>query len=209
MRLTPLLILALAGTANAQVIWTWLATVDEPVIDPDGVTTQRVTLSALMEAPAPTVYLAATIFDTLGAINAEYGHITDWQVLNNLADLTGDLTTSDGVSLYNTNAGQLCLWGPCTHANPIDVFEFTWQLNDAVDLDAPIDVMYVTDTAAALVKAGTDHDDAEVYEANVINEAVITWTIVPAPGVWCMGAGAAVWLAPRRRRTSVQERTPT
>lgn len=191
------LVVASAALAQQPVTWTWQAKVDQPVIDPDGVTSQKVTLSALMEADAPTVFLSAVIFDTLIAANPDYGTISGWTVLNSLADLTGDLTTSDGTSLYGTNAGQLCLWGPCTMDNPVDILEFTWQLADDVDLDAPVTVTYATDTLIAVVKAGTDHGDAQAYEAEVINEATFGWTIVPAPATLALLAAPVIT---RRRR---------
>lgn len=197
--LVPAIALGLTAVGQQPVIWTWEATVQEPVIDPHGVTTQTVTLRALMEADAPKVFLSATIFDTLAAMNSEYGSIVDWEIHNSLADLTGDLTTTDGASLYNTNAGQLCLWGPCTYDNPVDVLSFTWQLNADVDLDAPVNVMYATSTHAAWVKAGQDHGDAGAYEADVIHEAVFGWTIVPAPS-GAIVLALPVFLCGRRRR---------
>jgi hypothetical protein len=179
------LILALAApacAAHAQT-WTWLADVEHPIMDPSkGITTQTVTLTALMEHDEPYVIMGATIYDTLGDAGAYGGHITDWEILNQFDELTGDLTTTDGVSLYNTNAGQLCAtFGPCTNDNPVDVMTFTWELNEDTPLDRPFDVTYLTLTAEAFVKAGDDADDADFIEARIINEAAINWTVLPAP----------------------------
>jgi len=199
MKHAALILLAATG-AHAQT-WTWLADVENPIIDPDkGVTTQTVTLTALMEHDTPYVAIGAVIFDTLGALNAEIGHIVDWQVLNDLDELTGDLTTTDGVSLYGTNAGQLCAtFGPCNHDNPIDVLEFTWQLNDGVDLDAPIEVNYVTLTEVAVVMAGEDQDSADFIEVEVIHDALLSWTVVPGPHVLALGLCALPVALARRR----------
>jgi hypothetical protein len=197
------LILALAApacAAHAQT-WTWLADVENKVLDPGkGITTQTVTLTALMEHDTPYIAIGATIFDTIGDANAYHGHVTDWQVLNNLADLTGDLTTTDGVSLYNTNAGQLCAtFGPCTTANPIDVLEFTWELDEDAPLDAPFDVTYLTLTSAAIIMAGEDQETADFIEVEVVIEGVMSWTVVPAPGTIALVAAIPLL---RRRRTS-------
>ncbi len=90
---------------------------------------------------------AAAIFDVLGDSGAENGQITGWQVLNNLDDLTGDLTSTDGVNLFNVNAGQLTDFGPFTPADPIDVLEFSWtaDVNDTyiVTYDTVTDAMFV------------------------------------------------------------------
>jgi hypothetical protein len=200
------LILTLAAAVPAHVAcaqtWDWLATVDNPVLDPsEGVTTQTVTLSVAMVYDTPFYILGAAIFDTLGALNADYGQITDWKVLNNLADLTGDLTTTDGVSLYNTNAGQICAtFGPCTTGNPIDVLEFTWQLNDDVELDAPVEVNYVTLTRNASIMAGQDQNDHDVIPVETIIEAFVPWTILPAPSALALAALTAPTLVRRPRR---------
>jgi hypothetical protein len=183
-----------AGAAAAQSLqWTWLADVEHPVIDPSkGITTQTVTLSVLMEFDAPWVVIDYTIFDTIGALNADLGHITEWKVLNDLADLTGDLTTTDGVSLFGTNAGQLCLFGPCTSDNPVDVLRFTWE----VDRAGAYDVTYLTDTSIAYAWIGENQDVAKPFEADILNEVVVTWKVVPAPAALALG----VPLLMRRRR---------
>ena len=94
--------------------------------------------------------LAAVIFDVLGDDGAADGHITGWTVLNSLAELTGDLTTTDGVSLFGVNAGQLTDFGPFTPADPLDVLEFGWtsDVNDTflVSYDTATEAMFLWET---------------------------------------------------------------
>jgi hypothetical protein len=197
------LILTLAAAVPAHVAcaqtWDWLATVDNPVLDPsEGVTTQTVTLSVAMVYDTPFYILGAAIFDTLGALNADYGQITDWEVLSHLDQLTGDLTTTDGTSLYDTNAGQLCTFTNCVHDNPIDVLSFTWKLDDDAPLDAPFEVTYVTNTHNAAIWAGNDQDDAVSIPVEILFEANVSWTVVPAPQAALLGLACVI----RRRRST-------
>jgi hypothetical protein len=193
-----IIVVGLAATAHAQT-WTWLADVANPVLDPDnGVTTQNVTLSVLMEHDTPYYILSFAIFDTLGALNADYGQITDWEVLSHLDQLTGDLTTTDGTSLYDTNAGQLCTFTNCVHDNPIDVLSFTWKLDDDAPLDAPFEVTYVTNTHNAAIWAGNDQEDAISIPVEFLFEANVSWTVVPAPPAALLGLACVV----RRRRSA-------
>ena len=115
---------AIAAGAHAQpTAAEWHARVD---VAPD-LLSADVTLTLSMEAQTPFLALEHTIFDTLNVAGADLGGITGWQVLNDLSMLTGDLTATDGDSLFNTNAGQLTVFGPFTSDNPIDIITFTWE----------------------------------------------------------------------------------
>jgi len=103
--------------------------------------------------------LAATIFDVIGDDGAHDGHITGWQVLSSLDELTGDLTETDGVSLFNVNAGQLTDFGPFSPADPIDVLEFTWTS----DVNDTFLVTYETITESMFVWQD-DPDGSEAVE---------------------------------------------
>ena len=120
-------------------------------------------------------------FDTLNTAGGEFGSITSWEVKNNLADLTGDLTTTDGDSLFGTNAGQLTVFGPFSSDNPIDVLCFTWTAADGVLIgDGPDTVAYETATSAMVLWVGDDKDSAVSMDAN-FSDTAFSWTVVPTP----------------------------
>ena len=156
-----------------------------------------VTLWMAMESDEPFVALAASTFDTLNLSSAEYGTITGWVILNDLADVGGKTTTTDGDSLFGTHVGQLPF--TLTDKNPIDVITFTWQAADGFVIDEKgVDVSYMTSTDHVVLWVGEDLEGADVVKAP-FEEAAFGWGIVPAPGVvGVMGAGLAT-LAWRRR----------
>jgi uncharacterized protein (TIGR03382 family) len=107
--------------------------------------------------------------------------------------LTGDLTTTDGVSLFGTNAGQLTVFGPFTSANPVDILEFTWTSNGAVG-----DVAYATNTSAAVLWIGADKDTAVSVDAQW-TDADFKWTVVPTPASAALLGLGGLALVRRRR----------
>jgi len=112
--------------------------------------------------------LSAMIFDTLGVLGADTGEIVSWEVLNELAFLTGDLTTSDGTSLFGTNAGQLTQFGPFTADDPIAVLQLDWQ----PDVLEGQTVLYQTSTSVLQVWEG-DFADPSSIPWNPIDNAVL------------------------------------
>jgi hypothetical protein len=165
--------------------------------------TASVTLTLLMNpnpGDAEYVGIGIAIFDTLGGANAANGQILGWQYHYNLGDLYGDLTTTDGVNLYNTHAGQLAgaFTGPFTSANPIDVLTFEWQPLVA----GHYDVAYSTESDADgphTVKVWEFIDDEETLATYPVTEAAITFTVIPAPATAILLAAAGA--TRRRRRT--------
>jgi hypothetical protein len=149
-----------------------------------------------MEFDAQYLYFNAAVFDTIGIFKADVGSIVDWQVLNHLDDLTGDLTTTDGVSLFNTHAGQLFPFQFWTSGNPVDVLEFTWEPIKA----GAYEVKYATETELAAVWAGETEDAVRPYFADIIHEVSFGWTVIPTPPTFAGGACLALLLAIRRRR---------
>jgi uncharacterized protein (TIGR03382 family) len=153
-----------------------------------------------MAGDANFVALSATIFDTLNTAGSEFGSITSWNVLNNLADLTGDLTTSDGTNLYGTNAGQLTVFGPFTSANPIDVLEFVFTANDGVVLTDGEDIVYETSTANLLLWMGDDKASADAVDiTNAVTEGVARIGVVPTPASAALLGLGGLALVRRRR----------
>lgn len=125
---TPTVAQSITGTGT----WLWTVTTDDgdAIVEPGETATIRLAMFTEADDPSYITTIAAAVFDTLGGENADRGQITGWQVLNELASLTGDLTTTDGVSLYNTNVGQLAGFYFFQSDNPMDVLEFTWATED-------------------------------------------------------------------------------
>jgi len=142
------------------------------------------------------VGMAATIHDTVTTFNGDRGQIVGWEVLNFLSSLTGDLTTTDGVSLFNINAGQLTLFGPFSHDDPIHVISFEWK----PDLIDDYVVQYMTSTSALEVWEGAF--DSTVSTPWTPVEAQISFQVFPTPGsVACILAACGLLSTTRRRPT--------
>ena len=189
MALTP------AALADGTASWLWSVTTNDgdAIVEPGE--SAFVSLSLLMEPDqdAEFLALAASIFDTVGGTNAAKGEIVTWEVLNDLDYLTGDLTTTDGVSLFNTNIGQLSVYGPFFTDNPLDVLTFQWQPTQMGEYE----VSYDTVTHAMVMWEG-EGDDVHPVDW-VTSEAAISFQVVPAPGaVALVGLGALAGM--RRRR---------
>jgi uncharacterized protein (TIGR03382 family) len=187
-----LAVAGLGGMAQAQSL-VWMASTDDAdlIINPGESITW--TLSATMGGNDEFVALAATIFDTLNTNGAGLGGITSWSVLNDLDQLTGDLTTTDGVSLFGTNAGQLTVFGPFTTANPVDILEFTWTSNGSAG-----DVAYATKTDSAVLWIGPNMDDAVSVDAQA-TDTEFGWTVVPTPASAALLGLGGLALVRRRR----------
>jgi hypothetical protein len=187
----------LAAAANGQTgSAEWMAN----VVAPDGGTTATVTLSANMTADTPFVALSATIFDTLNTAGSDFGGITSWEVLNSLDELTQDLTTTDGDSLFGTNAGQLTVFGPFTSANPIDILTFTWTADDGFVIGAGSDVSYTTSTTNFLLWVGDDKKTADALDiGGSVTDAAFGWQVVPTPASMALLGFGGLALARRRR----------
>ena len=171
---TTLDVMALVDPGNG-----WLVQVD-PADDGSSV---ECTLSLAMQADAPFVAFAASIFNTLNVSGSEFGDISGWEVLNHLEELTGDLTETDGDSLFGTLAGQLTIFGPFTEDNPIDVLRFTWEAAPGYVIGEGSDwVGYQTSTEALELWVGDDQDSATAVEViDQIIEAGFGWSVGTCP----------------------------
>jgi hypothetical protein len=184
----------LQGTAT----WLWdIATQDgDALVEPGE--TATVTLSLFMEPDANVnAIISAAIFDTIAANRS--GQILGWEVLNCLDDLTGDLTTTDGVNLFNTTAGQLTVQY-LTLDNPAEVFAFEWRPLEYV----PQVESYTTDSGVkdephtVYVWEYIDHPGNAQPYLYPVAEAQISITVVPAPPAAILMLSA---LAATRRRS--------
>jgi hypothetical protein len=166
--------------------------------------TATITLSLLMEpdeGDGHFIAIGATIFDTLGGDGAAAGHILRWEVHNGLDELTGDLTTTDGVSLYNTTAGQILVGGgPFTSANPISVLSFEWQPDAYAMFDVEYDTLSnIEGEQIVLVWAGATKKTASSIQYPVI-DAHISFKVIPAPTTLALLAPTLAAVRRRNRR---------
>lgn len=188
--------LAAAGACAQKDSATWLWDVSTPngdaIVEPGE--TATITLSVLMDVDAggAPIALFGSIFDTLGGNQADVGNILGWEVLSDLADMFGDVTTTDGISLFGTYVAQ-CFFPnfvPCTDDNPIDVLSFHWDTDDY----SRYSVDFATSTKALQVTIDP-MGDQQVIDVPV-NEASITFLVVPAPAAVAL-IGLSVF-GPRR-----------
>ena len=111
-----------------------------------------------------------------GDANAAKGEIIGWTIHTNLDQLVGDLTTTDGVSLFGVHAGQCC--DSFTPIDPIDVISFEWS----PVLSGAYEVGYGTDTELMRVWVGDAFGDFDIEDWRAV-EADISFQVVPAPPV--------------------------
>jgi uncharacterized protein (TIGR03382 family) len=191
---------------DGQAMWLWDVTTQngDSVVEPGE--TALITLSLLMESreyEKDQIAIAMAVFDTLGGLGAHSGEIVDWKVLNLLDNLTGDQTTTDGVSLFNTNAGQLDIQGPFASDNPVDVLEFEWTplIEGAYMVNyetfSHLSPEFEHMVAVAIAREPSEYDLFEIWP---VTEAAISFQVVPAPAT--VGLAALGVLAMGRRRRS-------
>jgi hypothetical protein len=170
---------ACAQDAGAQ----WLA---DLTITPDHV---DVVLSLSMYSPEPWEGLAAIQFDVLNQLGADYGGITEFQILNGLDYLAGPTTINDGDSLLETLIIQAWWHFQFTPDNPIDIIAFRWEPNAGYMIaDDGLPIEY--DTAPfvggfdAATWAGPNDDDETIYGIDIsdsLEDVTFGWSVVPAP----------------------------
>jgi hypothetical protein len=190
---------------EGEATWLWSVTTQngDAIVEPGE--TAMVTLAVDMDPDAdrdgPVLGLAGVIFDTLGDPNAGKGQILGWEFHNGLDHLTGDTTTTDGVSLFGSTAAQLPLLD-LLHFDPIDVMTFEWAPVD----DGAYVVAYTSSTASVLTMAPCyagiytgNQDDVDAMDWP-IREAMISFEVIPAPASALALAGSALRLGVRRRR---------
>jgi hypothetical protein len=175
---------ATPALADGTATWLWDVTTQDgdALVEPGE--TATITLSLLMElalGDGPFVALAATMFDTIGMAGADNGDIAGWFIHYPLAEIDGDTTTTDGVSLFNSSAIQLTVGPPFSSDNPIAVITFEWEPAEHEMLN----VEYTTysfnpEPHAMYVWEGADKQSADAVTYDV-TEAAITFTVIPAP----------------------------
>jgi hypothetical protein len=142
-----------------------------------------------MYSPEPWEGLAQIQFDALNQLGAEYGEITDFQILNGLDYLVGPTTINDGESLLETVIVQAWWHFQFTPDNPIDIIAFRWEPEAGYLIaDDGLPVEFRTALALggvdAAIWAGPDDDDKDIYGINISNsveEVTFGWSVVPTP----------------------------
>jgi hypothetical protein len=147
--------------------------------------------------PGLVVVLSSAQFDTLGDANAANGAILGWTVHNWLDNIAGDMTTTDGVSLFGTYVFQANF--DVVGDNPVDVLTFEWQptVVDAYTVGYTTLTGFEPDDAGVIGVVWEDDGD---FGAGLwpIAEADIQFLVVPGPPT--AFAFLAVVCAPRPRR---------
>jgi hypothetical protein len=126
--------------------------------------------------------------------------------LHGLDKLNGDTTTTDGVSLFGTTAGQI-LTAQFDDSNPLDILRFTWKAADGYLIaDDGVSVSYATNTHELTMWVGDDFDGAAAVNVLLeqVTEASFGWHVIPAPGAATI-VMATGCLAFSRRRTSTTD----
>jgi hypothetical protein len=114
------------------------------------------------------------IFDTIGGVNANRGTIVGWKVNPSLTFIVGDVTTTDGVSLFGTSLLQVC-GEVCDPNDPIHVLALEWQPS----MSGTFEVHYATATDSRLI-AVWEGIQLELW--TTVIEASVSFHVVPVPG---------------------------
>jgi hypothetical protein len=195
------------GQVDGRATWLWEVTTDngDSIVEPGE--SAQVSLMLDMDPDVnypdgPVLGLGGVAFDLLGDSGAANGHVTDWQVNPYLIALTGDLTTTDGVSLFGVTAVQftIVVFSP---DDPIDVLTFSWEPSMggsySVEYDSsswnPIVVPPQQDHAA--IWTGTMESSFLVPWP--VTEAAISFNVVPTPST-LLALGLTTVLLGRRWR---------
>jgi len=184
--------------------WIWEVTTDDgdAVVEPGE--TAAVTLLMDLEPsvgePGPTEGLVVTgfaggIFDVLGGANAAKGEIVGWEIPKILLTGTGDLTETDGVSLFGVNVSQGVGVQTIDPADPIEVVAFQWT----TDAFSSYTVEYTTESVLAAWEGVFPKETLNSFLVEPV-EGTIAFDVVPAPPTTIGLLGGLVLLRQGRRR---------
>jgi hypothetical protein len=202
-----LLLISRGATAQDEMAsWLWTVETDDgdALVEPGESAIVTLTLDLEPDAGEGDVLgFGAAIWDTIGSSGASNGQLVDWLILNHLGELLGDVTTTDGVSLFGTVAGDLPGIGPDTFWDPIDVLQFEWTTDEYSNYTVEYDTFsasYATGERG-LIDIYLEHapGDYEAVQWPVV-EAAVSFQVVPAPGALVPGAILLTTFASRRRR---------
>lgn len=201
--------MTLASGATAQVggnaTWAWDVTTQngDAVVEPGETATVSLSIDFDPDAgpQGPVLGLGQAVWDTANQSNGDLGAIIEWSVPSNLTELTGDTTTTDGVSLFRSTAaqggGQFVGF---SYDDPIHVLTFEWSPNVLDDYVVTYNTFSQIDNNPEnqiIVWEGEDVEHAEFFFWR-IDEATITFQVVPAPGVASFLLVGLIATRPRR-----------
>lgn len=178
---SALLMLAapMAAADDGTAVWLWSVTTQDGDALVEQGETATVTLTLLMEPPpGVAAALCAAVFDTIGTGGADQGEIVGWEVHSHFADLTGDLTTTDGVSLFNTYAGQLETFGPFNADNPVDVFTFEWAPSEPLNTTVTYTTSTETEGPHDVIVWECSDQGGDITAVYPLTEAEITFDVM-------------------------------
>jgi hypothetical protein len=146
---------------------------------------------------------AAVIVDLIGDENAANGQVLGWEGNDALTQLAGDTGTTDGVSIFDVQLGQIGL-GISDFSDPIHLLSFEWE---------PIEVAAYGVEYEALIGAlggpgfivwtwDGQNNNALDTEFWAIEPGTVQFQVVPAPALPSVAGLALLTCARRRRRNS-------
>jgi hypothetical protein len=184
LKLSPhALIVAAASNAHAQVdgkaTWLWEVTTDDgdSIVEPGE--SAQVSLMLDMDPDVnypdgPVLGLGGVAFDLVGDGGAANGQVTDWQVNPVLIALIGDLTTTDGVSLFGVTAVQftIAVFSP---DDPIQVITFSWRPSEIGSYSVQYD-----SSSWNPISVRPEHDLAAIWTGTMESEFLVPWPVTEA-----------------------------
>jgi len=189
-----------AASGQGTATWEWAVSTQDgdAVVHPGETATVSLSLNFSPDVSypdGPVLGLEEAVFSTLGGTNADQGMILDWSITENLLFLMReDTTTTDGVSLFDTTAAQSVDQDIFLPFDPLAVLEFEWEPAE----EGAYTVEYSTSTAVMAVweKTGKGNEGVEWF----VEEAEISFAVVPAPSGVVIVIGAALCALSRRTR---------
>jgi hypothetical protein len=186
------------GQVEGTATWLWeVSTPDgDAIVEPGETATVRLSIDL---SPSPgeqgVQAFGAIIWDTLGGLNADTGGIISWVIDPRLTLHLGDMTTTDGVSLYLSTAAQQgdpC----CLTSDPIWIMDFTWGTDDY----SPRTVEYTTMTYEGIAAIWFSSGNWKYVEWPAI-DTTANFAVVPVPGAAFMLGSICSVFALRRTRS--------
>jgi hypothetical protein len=201
------LLTAPAAFGQAQGMGQWLSEVStqdgDSIVEPGETATVSLWMDmdpsvGEMLPDGTSVYaFALGFFDMLGGANADMGMVLEWEGNDTLTHLVGDTGTTDGVSIFDVELGQLLNLDTDQH-DPIFLMSFKWEPADFGEFE----VTYVP--FVDIPEEGSGfwiHKDDFTHELWATDGHEIVIMIVPAPSI-CIPFLASFVLSRRRRAQS-------
>jgi hypothetical protein len=146
---------------------------------------------------------AAVNLDVLGGANAANGQVLGWEGNDALTQLAGDTGTTDGVSIFGVELGQIGL-GISDFSDPIHLLSFEWEPMKAgaygVEYEPTVDAL--GGPGFIVWTWDGQNNNALDTEFWAIEPGTVQFQVVPAPALPSVAGLALLTCARRRRRNS-------